>query len=346
MAFYDGMLASTQSAWQRSLPYQKLHAFLLARTPRADKVSLGLSNVYVFFSRQGLLFGLLLIITFVMGVNYANNLVLGLFFYLFGIWLVGVFYTFVQVSGVQIRLVETSLAKAESLAWITLEISTKSGKPSRQLVMGFESSSDHLTAQDKQTFDTHRHTTITSLDKPTLVRLPVCADKRGRMSLPRLTIQSVYPLGVLRAWSYVYFDSPVFVYPKPVPFDHQHDKKITSDEGEQMSTTSVAGQNDFDRLDDYIKGESLARVSWSHVARGAGMLTKRFADPVGRQWCLDYADMPSINHEQKLSELAFAVLELKNSQLAFCLHLPSGKGELGMGEEFIKQSLLRLAKEP
>lgn len=345
MAFYETAFGKAQTAWQRSALHQKLHAFFMSRTPRADNVSLGLKNVYVFFSRQGLLFGALLIITFIMGVNYANNLVLGLFFYLFGIWLIGVFYTFVQVSSLQIRFVEASLAQADSLAWVTLEVVTRSGKPSRQLMMWFDGVPS-LTGADKAEFDQHGVATLKSLDKPTLVRLPVYADKRGRMSLPRLTIQSVYPLGVLRAWSYVYFDSPVFVYPKPVAFDWQNDKKAIADDGEQMNVASTAGQNDFDRLDDYVKGESLARVSWAHVARGAGMLTKRFADPVGRQWCLDYADMPSLNHEQKLSELAFAVLELKNSQLAFRLNLPSSDGELGVGEEFIKQSLLRLAREP
>ncbi len=54
--------------------------FFDKRTPRQDSFGLGLRNIYIFFSRQGWLFLLLLLVTFVTGTNYGNNLVLGLFF--------------------------------------------------------------------------------------------------------------------------------------------------------------------------------------------------------------------------------------------------------------------------
>lgn len=328
----------------------KINAFFARRAPKSDSVSLGLRNVYIFFSRQGLLFALLMIATFVTGVNYANNLVLGLCFYLFSMWLVAVFYTFVQVASIEVRLVETTLTEAGSVGFVTLELSVRSGKPSRQIELIFDNK--HEIAQKMlkgDALDDHmneRTVIVSMLDKPTLVRLPVYAPMRGVMSLPRLTVKSRYPLGVMQAWAYVYLASPLFVHPKTAPFDWQNDKRAVASETEERSAISVAGQSDFEMLDEYQEGESLARVSWSHVARGAGMLTKHFGDSLGREWCLHYDDMPSGTHEARLSELAHAIKAISEQHTPFMLVLPSGAGQIGVGEEFVRQCLLRLAKEP
>lgn len=326
---------------------QKADKFFANRVKRSDDVAFGLRNVYVFFSRQGLLFGVLLLVTFITGINYGNNLVLGLCFYLFGVWILAVFYTFVQVSALRVRLTHLTLAEAGSLGWATLEISARSGKPSRQVVLTFHQTlaEGALSADDEAVFKNSHVAVLPSVHEPTLVRLPIVADKRGRMSVPRLNIHSVYPVGVMKAWAYAYFEMPMWIYPKPVPFVWQQNKKAVASDGEAWSNVGITGQSDFDALNEYVQGESLARVSWSHVARGAGMLTKHFADSVGREWCLDYADMPSAHHEGRLGELAFAVMQMKNTPAQFVLHLPSGQGELGQGDEFVNQCLLRLAKE-
>lgn len=328
----------------------KINAFFARRAPKSDTVSLGLRNVYIFFSRQGLLFALLMIATFVTGVNYANNLVLGLCFYLFSMWLVAVFYTFVQVASIEVRLVETTLTEAGSVGFVTLELSVRSGKPSRQIELIFDNKHEITQKMLKgDALDDHmneRTVIVSMLDKPTLVRLPVYAPMRGVMSLPRLTVKSRYPLGVMQAWAYVYLASPLFVYPKPAPFEWQNDKRAVASETEERSAISVAGQSDFEMLDEYQEGESLARVSWSHVARGAGMLTKHFGDSLGREWCLHYDDMPSGTHEARLSELAHAIKAIGEQHTPFMLVLPSGAGQIGVGEEFVRQCLLRLAKEP
>lgn len=328
----------------------KLNEFFAKRSPRKDMASLGLRNVYIFFSRQGLVFAVLLIATFVMGVNYANNLVLGLCFYLFGIWLVSVFYTFVQVASIDVRLVESGMSEAGSIAYVSLELTNRSGKPSRQIKVMFDDKHEiaqkMLTNQTREDF-MNTHTIITPmLGKSVLVRLPLYTPTRGVMPLPRLVISSRYPLGIMRAWGYVYLASPIFVHPKPISFDWQNDKRALAGKNDERSAISVAGQSDFEMLDKYQEGEGLARVSWSHVARGAGMLTKHFGDSLGREWCLDYDDMPSPLHEMRLSELTHAVQAIATQGMPFMLVLPSGAGKIGVGDEFVRQCLLRLAKEP
>lgn len=324
----------------------RFNYFFASRTPSADEVNLSIKNVYVFLSRQGLLFGILLLVTFVAGINYANNLVLGLCFYLFSVWVISVFYTYLQVASLRIRFVEAPLVQAGDTAWVSVELSIRSGKPSHQIQLYFDDGKRPAGLRALLWgYDKPNKINVATVSALTTIQLPMTTDKRGVTTLPRLVIKSTYPLGVVQAWAYVYFATPIYVYPKPIAFDWQEYKAHAID-GDEHSYLYKIGQDDFDRLDNYVMGESLARVSWSHVARGSGLLTKHFADPQGRQWQLDYANMPGAAHEARLSELSYAVLQMQDAQTPFILTLPSGQGTLSQGDEFVKQSLLRLAKEP
>jgi len=83
------------------------------------------------------------------------------------------------------------------------------------------------------------------------------------------------------------------------------------------------------------------------------MLTKHFADPVGHEQTLDYADMPAAQHEQKLAQLAHGTLILGQLGVPFNMCLPneapsefSSAVMTGEGDSFAKACLLRLAKAP
>lgn len=318
---------------------QRLQRFFAQRAPRDDDSQLGMRNVYIFFSREGLLFAALLLITFIAGINYANNLILGLCFYLASIWLVSLHLTFAHVSGLKVRLLEVSMAQAGEPAWATIELISDNARPRRQLQLRFEQPASVQTAGQKSI-------RIASLKGRRLIVLPIASQQRGQLILPRLVIHSVYPLGIMRAWAYVYFASPAWVYPKPLAFEFNQQQMYSPADSNDSSFHHMQGQDDFDKLDDYVPGESLARVSWAHLARGQGMLSKHFADPIGQQLSLDYAQMPAAHHEQKLAQLSHALLQLSRTNLPYRMHLPNDSGAFGQGEAFLRANLLRLAQTP
>ena len=347
-----------------------LSRWFAARAPRSDSATLNLRNVYIFFSREGMLFALLLIITFIAGINYGNNLVLGLCFYLISVWLISFHVTFAHISGLQVRLLDVTMAEAGSPVWVTLQLRNESRQPRRQLLFLFEQLSfdqvgvEQATKQksDKTGKKAHKKKPstnnqnsilVTRLQDEQIIRLPVQTYSRGQLELPRLKIKTVYPLGIMRAWSYVYFSRSAWVYPKPETFDWQAQYAIVSQEDLPTGGQYRQGQDDFERLDNYIEGESLARVSWGHVARGQGMFTKHFADPVGHEQTLDYADMPAAHHEQKLAQMAYGTLKLGELGVPFNMRLPNdmpfdnySAATMGEGEVFAQTCLLRLAKVP
>ncbi len=338
------------------------------RAPKSDSATLNLRNVYIFFSREGMLFVLLLTITFIAGVNYGNNLVLGLCFYLVSVWLISFHVTFAHVSGLQVRLLEVTMAEAGEPAWVTVQLLNKSRQPRRQLLVSFEpknkqhsqkSVNKQLDALPNLLSNSLSSTPLSTLPPASLliprlkdeqiIRLPVATHQRGKLELPRLQIKTVYPLGIMRAWSYVYFARPAWVYPKPETFEWQAQYLAANNADLPTGGQYTQGQDDFERLDNYIAGESLARVSWAHVARGQGMFTKHFADPVGYEQRLAYEDMPALTHEQKLSQLAYGVLTLAQSEVPFQLQLPNdapNAAVIGQGDAFAQACLLRLAQVP
>nr|WP_317198761.1 hypothetical protein [uncultured Psychrobacter sp.] len=318
------------------------------RAPRSDNATLNLRNVYIFFSREGMLFAVLLLITFIAGINYGNNLVLGLCFYLISVWLISFHVTFAHISGLQIRLLDVTTAEVGAPIWVTLQLRSESRQPRRQLAFEFEQK--RATTKASQPAEP---LLIARVDGEQTIRLPIYTDTRGQLELPRLIIKTTYPLGIMRAWSYVYFARRAWVYPKPQAFDWQAKYLAVSQEDVQAGGQYVQGQDDFDRLDTYIAGESLARVSWGHVARGQGMFTKHFADPIGAEQTLDYADMPAANHEQKLAQLAYGALTLGQLGVPFEMQLPNERSNdtnqqtgTGAGNAFAQACLLRLAKAP
>ena len=342
-----------------------LSRWFAARAPKSDSATLNLRNVYIFFSREGMLFALLLVITFIAGINYGNNLVLGLCFYLISVWLISFHVTFAHISGLQVRLLEVTMAEAGTPVWVTLQLRNESRQPRRQLLLSFDQVGfEQATKQKSEKTGKKSHKKkpsnnnqnsilVTRLQDEQIIRLPVQTYSRGQLELPRLKIKTVYPLGIMRAWSYVYFARSAWVYPKPETFDWQAQYAIVSQEDLPTGGQYRQGQDDFERLDNYIEGESLARVSWGHVARGQGMFTKHFADPVGHEQTLEYADMPAAHHEQKLAQMVYGALKLGELGVPFNMRLPNdmpfdkhSAATMGEGEVFAQTCLLRLAKAP
>lgn len=328
---------------------QKSEKWFKRRSPVTNVAKLHLRNVYIFLSKEGAMFILLLFITFIAGTNYANNLVLGFCFLLGSLFIISIHYTFAHLAGLQIKLIDVSNATVGENVQVRIQVSSQSKQPHRQVRFSFDNNVSELNEplQDKKIADLPLYTVLVhQIQEPTIITIYLPTDKRGKFELPKLTITTVYPLGVLRAWAYVFFDGHGWVYPKPLAYDSKASQFADSQKQETASMQTKSGQEDFEQLDSYVVGESLARISWSHLARGQGLLSKRFVDTVGQEQVLDYYQMPASTHEDRLSQLRFGVDKLSQEQIAFRMILPNDEGVMGQGETFKQSSLLRLAKAP
>src|SRR5690606_20861322 len=104
--------------------------------------------------------------------------------------------------------------------------------------------------------------------------LHVPAPRRGRFSPGRLTVSTVFPFGLCRAWSPVDLALDCIVWPRPEPCDLQALLDQAAPDG---SGAPIDSREDFYGLREYQRGDSLRQVAWKHAARGQGMFVKQFA---------------------------------------------------------------------
>ena len=61
-------------------------------------------DILVFLHRSGYLYLLLILITFIAGVNYANNLILGFCFLISAILAIHFYFAYLQLKGLEIQI--------------------------------------------------------------------------------------------------------------------------------------------------------------------------------------------------------------------------------------------------
>ena len=141
---------------------------------------------------------------------------------------------------------------------------------------------------------------IVTLDSDTEQRLVAPAGSRGWFRPGRLRVESIYPLGLCRAWSWVRLDFRSVVYPAPDDRYPLPENDI-ADDGQRSFTAS--GVDDFAGFRSYQQTDSPAHVFWKGYARTGELLTRQFDQPSGRELWFSMDQVPDGDLEQKLSVL-------------------------------------------
>jgi uncharacterized protein (DUF58 family) len=154
--------------------------------------------------------------------------------------------------------------------------------------------------------------------------LSLPAVQRGWLPLPRVTIDTTYPLGLIRAWSYCAPDFRCLIYPRPAPAAPPLPYGSGNDDG---VIAGGPGLDDFAGLRRHQPADSLRHVAWKIAARQpedtAPLLTKQFTGSVAARLWLDWDTLPpSMGIEERLSVLTRWVVDARAAGFAWGLRLP------------------------
>ena len=161
---------------------------------------------------------------------------------------------------------------------------------------------------------------------------------RGLYSPGRLLIETRYPVGLFRAWSWVDLKQAALVYPKPIPAGPVPVSGATDADGEL--TSNVAGGDDFYGFRDTVPGDSPRRISWKHYARTGQLMTREYLGTQDHRVWLDWHELSGMDTESRLSRLTDWVLQMRSKSDDFGLRLPDKTIAPGTGPEH-EQSVLR-----
>jgi uncharacterized protein (DUF58 family) len=299
-------------AWWSSKFYQ----WVSRRNPPSNTKRLTQKNVFIFPTKEGGFFSLLLLLLLLTAINYQNSLIYIFTFLLGSLFVFSIIFCFKNMSGLSLSLVKTSECFVGESAEFSFSLKTKENQD-------IESLRFTLVNEPEKIIDI-ADSEVVSLN------LTIKALKRGTINLGRLRLETVYPLGLIRAWTWLEFKKEALVFPKPVEGTRNLSASSQGDEDE--GGVVVKGEDELSGIRDYVQGDSLSRIAWKHYASKGELYVKEFdAVSSSTQW-LKYNDYLTGDKELRLSNLCFDVLSYAQKGLQFGLELPGTTIEPSQGE--------------
>ena len=293
---------------------KNLERWLAKRIPCDREHQLNSRNIMIYPTRFGLAYLGFVILVFLLGTNYQNNIILLLSYLLASLFISVMLHSFYNFSTLRFYSVAEQQGFAEAVLYFPIKIMA-----------------------DKTHYDLNLHFTDGSLNSQTQhvsqchqgnfeVKLPYKTLSRGTHHLGRVTIFSEYSLGIFKSKTVLDFGHHALVYPKPkrlVAGQYQLSSQADEPSKDNYQTVNTAGTDDFSELKSFVRGESRARTAWKQLAKGQGHFSKHYQASQGELQWLKLSEMPSSDIEGKLAYLCFLIVELSATNQNFGLDLSS-----------------------
>ena len=177
----------------------RLQAFERPRAPERMPVRIGRRRIYVLPTGFGLFYGVLVLAMVLGALNYNNNPALMLALLLGASGLASLIAAHLQLSGLQAEALSAEPVAAGELLWLRLSLAARDGRRRR----GLRGELDGASAF-----------TGTGEDGTAELTLPLPTRRRGWLEPGRLRLSTTQPLGLARAWTRVWPQQQLLVYPR------------------------------------------------------------------------------------------------------------------------------------
>jgi len=301
-------------------------SWLRTSRPLQESAHLDRRYIYILPTRQGLLYGLILMAMLAGSINYTLSLGFVLTFLLASLGVVAMLYTWRNLAHLVLATGKLSPVFAgEQTRW-EIVISDQDDR---------ERDAIALTQAKNNT-----HYVDLAPNQRASITLALETTQRGWLQPGRLTVSTVFPLGLFYAWSYVAFDARCLVYPRPspaglpLPFSSRH--------AENGNAPNREGDEDFSGLRAFQQGDAPSRIDWKASAREQGLLTKQFHGMAQDTYWLDWSAAPG-DTEQRLSQLTRWLLDAKDCGQPYGLRLPQQEIPIDSGDLHAQRCLKALA---
>jgi len=291
---------------------KRFDRWLSRRVPSKFKHKLSNRNIFIMPTRFGFSYLLFVVLLFLLGTNYQNNIILLLCYLLASLFITVMMHSFYNFS----QLTFSSKAKQSGFAKQVINFPIT--------IVGHK---DHFDINFQFADPQHTLKAVKLAEcsaEPVEILLPWLAKQRGINDLGRVKVFSEYSLGLFITWSLLDFSHQAVVYPEPkrLPDNQQYLTGLgDSDKDNGVSVQVNSGGDDYSELKNYVLGESKARIAWKQYARGQGKFSKNYQAQQGSLFWLKLSDMPSADLEIKLKYMCFLIIECSNDNRVFGLIL-------------------------
>jgi uncharacterized protein (DUF58 family) len=322
MSLLNPGAANTSSPINFSARFQR---WLNKRIPSQPSIILSQRSIFILPSKTGLAFCVLLILLLLLAINYQNALIYGLTFMLVSVLLITILHTFRNLSGLRLELI----ASQPGYVGDNIEFEIKISKTTDSYHDNIQLSWPNCLKQ---------HARLNYQDSDT-VHLFIPAKQRGWQRPGRLLVETLYPLGLIRAWTWIDFGAVTIAYPKPIFGSSLTTSPVLKEEGHNGC---FVGSDDFHQMRNYQEGDPLKHIAWRSYARTDQLMVKEFSSHQENDVMLDWFQMHG-DIESRLSQLTGLAIEANRKDIEFGLRLPTLEIPPACGQLHLNSVLKHLA---
>lgn len=296
--------------------------WIARRIPPGREIRLDQRRILVFPTAAGFLFLLLLVVMLVTAINYQNNGIYALTFMLGGLFVVAILASFANLSGLTLSQAGATAPFAGEPAAFGVLLRAEPGCSHVAVTVGWPGS--YMASGD-----------LVDLSR-LLLEIYLPASRRGILEAPRVLVESLYPLGLVRAWTWLDLELETVVYPAPartaaIPFAARAG-------AEAISRDSLEAE-EFTDIRPWRPHDTPRHVLWKAYAREQPLMTMEFTEGLDDEVWLDFSKVVGQGREAALSTLCSAALQLAGREARFGLRLPDGTVAPGSGPQHLQSVL-------
>jgi uncharacterized protein (DUF58 family) len=281
-------------------------------------------HIYVVPTSFGLGFGTLLVFMALGGLNFNNNMALLVVFLLASIGQLTTLLAYRNLVGVIINSIRAEPVFGGDTAVFRLYLNNEEDRHRFAVQSGLVKFEDCV--------DIPAHSNA-------VLNLRLKTGRRGWMELPPFKLETRFPIGLFRAWSWVIPKSRCLVYPvparKPPPLPQ-------TGQGE-AGLAQIGDGDQVHGLRKYRPGDSLRHIAWRASARHDQLFSLEMETPQQQACEIAWGLLSGVDTELRLSILTAWVLNAERKQIPYSLVLPGSSVGVSLGADHCAQCLELLA---
>ena len=295
------------------------------RVPREHpRIRLHRRRLFILPTPLGYTYALTLALLLVGSLNYGTSLGFALTFLLAGTGAIAMLHTYRNLEGIELAFAPPAPVFAGEPVRLPIRITVP--PPQRWSVMleGGEGPAPLLAPAP---------------GRPEASAFVFATQNRGAFRPPRLRVQTTWPFGLLRVWSWVWPDVEAVVYPACVDHGRSMPRSPVGTDGERLHND----EEDFAGLRDYRPGDSPRRIAWAVLARRDEVAVKAFEAVAGGDDRFAWSALEGMPPEDRLQQLCFWVVQAEAGGRRYGLELPDVSIEPDRGPDHRSRCLETLA---
>lgn len=291
------------------------------------------NRIYIIPSGRGLIFLAMIVVMILTAATYNNNLIFILAFVLFSIFVVSMIQTHYNLKGVRLEFVGAEEGFSGEPVGLLFHLVQQRARHKKALRIRARRKKVITLRGGYEDLQAHETTRTT--------RVEIQAGRRGRHQVPEMVLETLYPLGLFRAWKVFRPKAEMIIYPKPAGKGEITPSSF--DLGEDELGLRNTPDGDFGELKNHLPGESYRQIAWKHYARTGNLYTKVHWGAENKHYVLEWNPAKQ-DLETYLSQLSAWVLRARDENASFELETPQMKIEPGAGPEHARTCWRALAE--